>query len=78
MKRILEDLARQTAELRDNGLYKAERVITSTQTVCDPTRRLTPPATWNHPEPVFICQKSGGVRPVPSGDTAATSAPFTC
>lgn len=31
MKRILEDLARQTAELRDNGLYKAERVITSTQ-----------------------------------------------
>ena len=31
MKRILDDLARQTAELRENGLFKAERVITSAQ-----------------------------------------------
>lgn len=31
MKRILEDLARQTAQLREDGLYKAERVITSPQ-----------------------------------------------
>jgi glycine C-acetyltransferase len=31
MKRILEDLARQTAELRENGLYKEERIITSPQ-----------------------------------------------
>ncbi len=31
MKRILEDLARQTEELRAVGLYKAERVITSPQ-----------------------------------------------
>lgn len=31
MKRILDDLARQTAELRENGLFKAERVIISAQ-----------------------------------------------
>lgn len=31
MKRILEDLARQTEELREKGLFKAERVITSPQ-----------------------------------------------
>ena len=31
MKRILEDLARQTEELRAAGLFKAERVITSPQ-----------------------------------------------
>jgi glycine C-acetyltransferase len=31
MKRICEDLARQTAQLREDGLFKAERVITSAQ-----------------------------------------------
>ena len=31
MKRILEDLARRTEELREAGLFKAERVITSVQ-----------------------------------------------
>ena len=31
MKRILEDLARQTEELRAAGLFKAERIITSPQ-----------------------------------------------
>jgi glycine C-acetyltransferase len=31
MKPILESLARQTAQLREDGLFKAERVITSTQ-----------------------------------------------
>jgi glycine C-acetyltransferase len=31
MKRICEDLAQQTAQLREDGLYKAERVITSAQ-----------------------------------------------
>jgi glycine C-acetyltransferase len=31
MKPILENLARQTAQLREDGLFKAERVITSTQ-----------------------------------------------
>lgn len=31
MKRILQDLAQRTEELRQEGLYKAERVITSTQ-----------------------------------------------
>ncbi len=31
MKRILEDLAGQTAQLREDGLFKAERVITSAQ-----------------------------------------------
>jgi len=31
MKRILQDLAQRTEELRQEGLFKAERVITSTQ-----------------------------------------------